>query len=213
MGRPGAQRQRRVPHRVRPEVRGGSADRVGERHSGAAGRQRVLRHGGGGAAAAALRPLPGSQPAQPAPRRFVAVARDPRRRGDHDRQPRRRRRLEVVRQPGSDRSAVVPDRRASLADRRGWGRRERLGSVHRRPRWTARHQRGRAIGGVRVGGVPDVAWCAQPHRRRATGHDRTGSRAAARVERRSPVVPPDADRRSVGAVRPAQPGRPADRTR
>ena len=72
---------------------------VDERRSGAARRQRVLRRGRGGAAADALRPLPGSQPARPAPRRLVAAAGDPRRRGHHDRQPRRRRRMEDVRQP------------------------------------------------------------------------------------------------------------------
>ena len=51
----------------------------------------------------------------------------------------------------------------------------------------------------------------QPARRPPAGHDRAGGGPVARVERRAAVVPPHAHGRTAGEVRPAQPGRPADR--
>ena len=64
LGRSRAQRQPRLPHRLRPAVRGGDADRRADGRAGAPRRQRVLRRRRGRAAAAPLRPLPGPQPAR-----------------------------------------------------------------------------------------------------------------------------------------------------
>ena len=93
---------------------------------------------------------------EPAARLVVAARRHPRRRGHRIGQPRRRRRVEDVRQPGDDRGAVVPRRRAPPGDGSDRSGGERHRPAHRRRRRTARDQRGRAAGGVRVGGLPDV---------------------------------------------------------
>ena len=75
VGRSRAQRQRRLPHRVRSSLRGGGARRRVERGPGAPRRQRVLRLGRGRAVPAAMRALPGPQPARPAARHVVAAGR------------------------------------------------------------------------------------------------------------------------------------------
>ena len=164
VGRSGAQRQPRLPHRVRPAVRGGGADR---RERAAIRRSSSATSATAVAEAAPLpmrlRPLPGPQPARPAPRRLGAAARDPP--APRASRPAAGSASSAGRRTPSratDRGAGLPRRRAALADRRGWPRRERHRPAHRRRRRAARHQRGRAAGGVRVGGVPDVARRAQP---------------------------------------------------
>ena len=158
VGRPRTQRQPRLPHRIRPTFRGGGARRLAWRRSGPARRQRELGHRRRGSAPAAVCSLPGSQPAWPAAGRIVAVADDPRGRGDRRWEQRGCRRLEDVRRPGHDGSAVVPRRRAAPDDRPDGCRRERHRPVDRRSGRTARHQRGRATGRLRMGGVPDIGW-------------------------------------------------------
>ena len=69
VGRSRAQRQHRLPDRVRPTVRrGGAHRRAASERSGDPARQRVLRPGRGGAAADATGPVPGPQPARPVAR-------------------------------------------------------------------------------------------------------------------------------------------------
>ena len=77
LGRPRAQREPRLPHRVRPAVRGGGARRRAGGRARDPRRQRVLRHGGCGAAADAPAPVPGPQPARPTARPVAAAERDP----------------------------------------------------------------------------------------------------------------------------------------
>ena len=61
--------------------------------------------------------------------------------------------------------------------------------------------------------LPDLARRAALLARTAAGHDRARGGGAARLERLAAVLPSDADRRPARRVRPAQPGRPADRAR
>ena len=90
-----------------------------DRRAGDPRRQRVLGHGRRRAAADAPPPLPGPEPARPAPRPLAAARRDPRRRGDPARQPRRRRsagrRTPIA---GDHRGARLPRRRAAAPRRR-----------------------------------------------------------------------------------------------
>ena len=167
VGRSRAQRQPRLPHAVRPAVRGGGADRRRNRRPGDPRRQRVLRHGRGRAAAdaAASASRTSACPASRATRRRRCPRSSPR--GHQRGQPGRRRRLEDVREPRHDRGAGVPRRRAAPGDGpTGWSRTptDLLIDAGRR---AARHQRGRAAGRVRVGGVPDIARRPQPPHRTA----------------------------------------------
>ena len=211
---PRAQREPRVPDGLRPALRGGDARRRPVRRAGHPGGQRVLRHGRSGAAADAAAPVPGLQPAEPAARPLAAAGRDPRRRGHRHGQPGRRDRLEAVRRPPSTIEVpafIVDELRADDARRVG---RERRRPAHRRRRRPPRDQRGRAAGGVRVRGVPDLAaasgGCSHGLR---PGMREDDAVAAPRVERHAALVPPDALERRPGTARAAQPQRPADRAR
>ncbi len=212
VGRSGAQRQHRLPHRVRPTVRRGGADRRAK--------QMIRRSCSATSATAWARsaplpmrttPVPGPQPARPVAGPIAALARDPGRRGHRARRPDRGRRLEDVREPGDDRGSGLPRRRAEAShrSRRPGGERDR--PAHRPSRRAPGHQRGRAAGGVRVGRLPDVVRRAQGADRPAARDDRTGMRATAEVERLAAVVPPHAHRRVEGEIRAAEPRRPAAR--
>ena len=115
--------------------------------------------------------------------------------------PGRHRRLEDVRAAGDDRAPVLPRRRAPAGHRHTWSGRERHRPVHRRRRRVARHQRGRAAGSVRVGGMPDLARRPQRRQRTGAGDVRARGGPVARVERRAPVVPPHAHGGTAGEVR------------
>ena len=111
VGRSGAQRQHRLPHRVRSTIRGGRADRRHVRRPGAAARQRVLRRRRRRTAAGSAGAVPGPQPSGSVTGPVAAVARDHRRRRHRAGKPRRCHRVEDVRESGDDRRAGVPDRR------------------------------------------------------------------------------------------------------
>ena len=115
--RPRTQRQPRVPHRVRPALRGGDARRRRVRRAGHPGRQRVLRHGRSRSARDAASPVPGLQPARPAARSLqVARARSFAAEGIRDDEPGRGDRLEGVRRP----RRRSRSRRSSSTSSGGW---------------------------------------------------------------------------------------------
>ena len=213
VGRPGAQRQPRLPQRLRPPLRGGAAGGRPDGRPGRARGQRVRGHGRRGAPAHARRHVPGLQPPGPAPRRLGSAALDPARRGHPQRRARRDRGLEGLRFARDDRAAVLPGRRAAS---RGGG--ERAGGERDGPPDRPRH---RAAGGqragparrVRVGRVPDLVRRAARAHRSGPGHDRARVRAAAGVERHPALVPSHAHRRTASAAGVAEPGRPAHRAR
>ena len=97
VGRSGAQREHRVPDRLRSAVRGGPADRRPVRRPGAPAGQRVLRRRRAQRRCRCGRHVPGPQPSGPAPGPVAAVARDPRRRRNRAGEPGRRRRVEDIR--------------------------------------------------------------------------------------------------------------------
>ena len=78
-------------------------------------------------------------------------------------------------------------------------------------RRAARHQRGRTARLLRVGRLPHLEWRPPGARGAASWPDRARGGPAARVERDTALLSPDADRRAKGIARVAQPWRPAHR--
>ena len=184
------------------------------RRAGDPRRQRVLRDGRRRAAADAPRPVPGPQPAGPAARSLATAGRDPRRGGD--RAGRAGSGSSAGRRTPSATSMDAPaflvdelraaDRAAGLVENAT----DLLIDAGRRP---AGHQRGRAAGRARVRRLPDLERRPSRPAPGCARDDRARGRPPARLGRDAAVVPPDADRRTAGDARAAQPGRPADRAR
>ena len=213
--RPRAQRQSRLPDRLRPAVRGGGAgggarpppdlpDRAGESRSRRDGDARC-RCG----AVSAVRPAgAGSQ-------RHPAAGRHPRTMRHRARPSGRRDRLEILRHAGS-RSARQLDRGAGLHRRhaahhrgRGGERDPAADGLHHRP---ARQQRDRPARRLRVLRLLCVGVSEAGAVRPAPRHDRVSGRRADAPERPAAWLPHHAiDRRPRG--RPAQPERQGGRAR
>ena len=122
-------------------------------------------------------------------------------------------RLEVVRGSGTDRGpGVHRGRAAGPRGRHGLGR-QRERAPDRPGRRAAGDQRRGPDRRVRARVVPDVRRHPPAARGPRARDDRGGGGPAAPLERHAAVVPPDADRRSAGRARAAQPRRPADRAR
>ena len=157
--RPRAQRQPVVPDRLRPPLRGGRLVRRAQPASRPSW-WATSATGMAGAAPAADAPASASRTSACRASRVTArrpLADDPRRRRRRSRQPGRRHRLEVVRQPDDDRSAGIHRRRAAPAGRTDRHGRERQRPAHRPGQRAAGHQRRRPARGLRVRLVPDVA--------------------------------------------------------
>ena len=214
VGRPRAQRQPRLPHRIRSAVRGGGAHRR---------RRRAIRRSS--SATSATEP--------PRRRRFRCAASASRTSAC-----RRSRATRRCRFPRSSPPKASPPAAASASSD---GRRTPAATTIEVPSFLVDELR-RVTGptglvenatdlfidaadGLRV--VNEVeqlaafewAACQTSHgvrnlaHRAAPGNDRARGGPAARVERHAAVLPPDADRRAAGEVRAAEPRRPADRAR
>ena len=152
---PRAQREPRVRDRVRSPLRGGVARRRPIGRAGRLGRQRVLRCRRRRAPADATTPVPGLQPPRPAARPLSNALGDPCGGGHRRRREGRRDRVEDVPGPRHDRDPGVHHGRGPPHDPVRLDR-ERRPPDDRRRRRPPRPQRGRAAGGVRVRGVPDL---------------------------------------------------------
>ena len=205
-----------LPDRLRPALRGGGARRWGRRATPAI----LVGNECWGMAGAAPLPmrrdlLPGPQPARASRATGRGrCARSSRGEGIGRGPPRRRRRLEDVREPRHDRGCR-PTSSTSCATLVGpSGLVENANDLLIDPADGLR-----VINEVEQLAAFEYAACQtsngvrQRADRAAPGHDRAGGRPAARLERLAAVVPPDAHRRAAGDARAAQPGRPADRAR
>ena len=209
-----AQRQPRLPERVRSAVRGGDPRRWTHRRSGHPGRQRVLRHGRCGAAPHATASAPGPEPAVPAARPVASPARRPGRGRHH--------RPAAGWRSWAGRRTPIPPR---ATPRRTWSTTLRAltggsGAVENATDLLIDRETGlRVINEVEQLAAFEYAACHTSNGdpaaavRSAARPDRAGGGPAAGMERHAALVPPDADRRPARNPRPAEPRHARHRAR